>query len=180
MKTYLSQFLAIVAGSSIAAGIYRLLSATFLKLLRIGSLAKCRALFPQAHNLSIDVRADVKYPERIQMGDHVIIGAYCQIGALAPIFIGDYVRISRGVTIETATLNLDHQLPYPHVARPIHIGRGVWLGTQSIVLGGVTIGDGAVIGAGTVVARDVPAGAIIVGSTSRQLHRQGVKSYGSA
>ncbi len=52
-------------------------------------------------------------------------------------------------------------------ARPIRIGRGVFVGARAIVLKGVTIGDRAVVGAGAVVTRDVPAHHIAVGNPAR-------------
>jgi acetyltransferase-like isoleucine patch superfamily enzyme len=52
-------------------------------------------------------------------------------------------------------------------ARPVRIGRGCFIGTRAIVLKGVTIGDRAVVGAGTVVTKDVPAGAVVVGNPAR-------------
>ena len=51
--------------------------------------------------------------------------------------------------------------------RPIRIGRNVWIGGGAIILPGVTIGDDALIGAGSVVTRDVPAGATVVGNPAR-------------
>ena len=51
--------------------------------------------------------------------------------------------------------------------RPIHIGRNVWVGGGAIILPGVTVGDDALIGAGSVVTRDVPAGATVVGNPAR-------------
>lgn len=47
---------------------------------------------------------------------------------------------------------------------PIHVGNDVWIGTRAIVLSGVTVGDGAVIGAGAVVTRDVPPYSVVAGS----------------
>jgi acetyltransferase-like isoleucine patch superfamily enzyme len=52
-------------------------------------------------------------------------------------------------------------------ARPIKIGRGVFIGARAIVLKGVTIGDRALIGAGAVVTKDVPAGYVAVGNPAR-------------
>ena len=51
--------------------------------------------------------------------------------------------------------------------RPIRIGRNVWIGGGAIILPGVTVGDDALIGAGSVVTRDVPAGATVVGNPAR-------------
>ena len=103
------------------------------------------------------------------LGSDIIIGSGCSIGAMTEVRIGDLARISRNVTIETASLDFSTSLSYRHKARPIQIGKGVWLGTGSMVLGGVTIGDYAVIGAGVIVAKAVPARAIIVGSSPRHV-----------
>ena len=54
-------------------------------------------------------------------------------------------------------------------ARPVVIGRGVFVGARAIILKGVTIGDRAVIGAGAVVVRDVPAGMVAAGNPARIL-----------
>jgi acetyltransferase-like isoleucine patch superfamily enzyme len=108
-----------------------------------------------------------KYPERIQMGDHVLVGPYATIGAMGGITIEDHVRISQGAFIETASLSLGEPLPYPHVARSITIGRGAWIGANAMVLGGVTVGEQAVIAAGAVVTKDVPPDTIVAGVPAR-------------
>lgn len=56
-------------------------------------------------------------------------------------------------------------------ARPIHIGDRVWIGCRSIILKGVTIGEGAVIGAGSIVTRDVPAYSLAVGQPARVIRQ---------
>ncbi|HZA25007.1 MAG TPA: DapH/DapD/GlmU-related protein, partial [Dehalococcoidia bacterium] len=57
------------------------------------------------------------------------------------------------------------------LGRPVHIGRYVWIGGGAIILPGVTVGDDAVIGAGSVVTRDVEEGSTVVGSPARQVSR---------
>lgn len=133
-------------------------------LARIAGLARLQALAPHAGDCVCHWTAELKYPERIRFGCKVVIGPRCTLGASAPIVLGDHVRLSKGVVIETAGLDFHAPPPFHHRAKPITIGHGVWLGAGAIVLGGVSIGDHAVIGAGTVVTRDVPQGAIVVGS----------------
>ena len=58
---------------------------------------------------------------------------------------------------------------------PIHIGRNCWLGAGVIVLPGVTIGDNSVIGAGSVVTRDIPANVVAVGNPCRVMRPIGEK-----
>jgi maltose O-acetyltransferase len=60
----------------------------------------------------------------------------------------------------------------PDVLLPTKIGRDVWIGANAVVLGGVTIGDGAVVAAGSVVTKDVEPGAIVVGNPARLVRRR--------
>jgi len=116
--------------------------------------------------------AEIKYPENIELGDGVIIGADVTLGAHSPIRLGDHVRLSKGVTIETAGLDFSGQsAPYPHVSAPITLAEGVWVGTGAMILGGVTIGHGAVIAAGSVVTKDLPAGCIAGGVPAKVIRR---------
>lgn len=130
---------------------------------------RIRNLFPDSKNLSFSLSTSFKYVENISIGQNVMIGPYATIGAHSPVVLEDDVRISQGVMIETASLDLSQPLPYPHVSRPITLQRGVWVGAGAMILGGVTIGRYAVIGAGAVVTKDVEAHAIVVGAAPRAL-----------
>jgi acetyltransferase-like isoleucine patch superfamily enzyme len=101
------------------------------------------------------------------MGDHVLIGPYVTLGALGGIIIEDHARISQGAFIETATLSLGDPLPYPHIAQPIAIHRGAWIGANAMVLGGVTVGEQAIVAAGAVVTKDVPSHTVVAGVPAR-------------
>jgi len=61
-------------------------------------------------------------------------------------------------------------------ARPVQIGRNVFIGTRAVVLKGVKIGDGAIVGAGAIVTKDVPAGQTAVGNPARNLAPDASKS----
>lgn len=151
----------------------------FLRLAgRLASRARFSALAPHARDCVCHWSTEIKYPENITFGHRVIIGPRCTIGAAAPIFFGDHVRISKGVVVETAGLDFATEPPYKGLLRPIRIERGVWLGTRAIVLGGVTIGEYSIIGAGTVISRDVPAHSIVTGAGSR-LRSQGERGASS-
>ena len=108
-------------------------------------------------------------------GANIRIGARCFVNFnvvmldCAEIIIGDRVQIAPAVQLYTATHPLDatERRSGLEGAKPIRIGNNVWLGGGAIVLAGVTIGDDAVIGAGSVVTRDVPAGAVVVGNPAR-------------
>jgi acetyltransferase-like isoleucine patch superfamily enzyme len=158
--------------NSALRGLVRLADTVLRFSLRVWSRLRFSALVANAQNSVCDWSTEIKYPENILLGNHVIIGPQCCLGAMASIKIGDYARISRGVIIETAGLDLDSELPYSHLAKPIVIGKGVWLATNAVVLGGVTVGDYAVVGAGVVVTKDVPPYSIVVGCGSRILKKK--------
>ena len=83
--------------------------------------------------------------------------------------IGDHTMLGPNVTIATAGHPVDPELR-ERVAQfnlPVRIGRNCWLGAGVIVLPGVTIGDNSVIGAGSVVTKDIPANVVAVGSPCR-------------
>jgi maltose O-acetyltransferase len=120
-------------------------------------------------------RADLKFPENISLGNHVVIGITVSLGAASPIRLGDRVRLSKDVIIETAGLDFrGHAPPYPHISKPVTLDAGVWVGARAIILGGVTIGENAVIAAGSLVTKDVPAGAIMAGVPAREIGRAGL------
>jgi acetyltransferase-like isoleucine patch superfamily enzyme len=80
---------------------------------------RARSLFPGADSLSIALSTQFKYRENITIGRHVLIGPDTVIGARSPVKLADHVRVSQGVLIETASLDLSQPVPYPHISRPI-------------------------------------------------------------
>ena len=82
------------------------------------------------------------------------------------VYIGDSVMIGPNVTIATAGHPVDPELRRK-VAQfniPVRIGNNVWIGAGAIILPGITIGDDSVIGAGSIVTKDIPAGVVAVGN----------------
>lgn len=133
--------------------------------LRFAALVRDRGLGCVCH-----WNADLKYPENIYLGEGVVIGVNASLGAHSPIHIGNHVRISKEVQIETAGLDFLTDLPpYRHVSKPIVIEDGVWIGARAMVLGGVRIGANAVVAAGSIVTRDVPPRTIVGGVPARLL-----------
>jgi len=116
---------------------------------------------------------EIKYPENIILGDNVVIGKEVTLGAKSQIKIGDHVRLSKGVVIETAYLNFSEgeTRPYKHLSKEIILKEGVWIGTNSIILAGVTIGEGAVVAAGSVVTRDVEAATLVGGVPAKKIKK---------
>ena len=85
------------------------------------------------------------------------------------IYIGDYTMIGPNVTIATAGHPILPELREQvyQFNMPVHIGRNCWLGAGVIIMPGVTIGDNTVIGAGSVVTKDIPANVVAVGNPCR-------------
>lgn len=112
------------------------------------------------------------YGFNIRLGTGVFLNFNCVILDVVAVTIGDATQIGPCVQILTADHPRDaaQRASGLEFGRPIHIGRNVWIGGGAIILPGVTVGDDAVIGAGSVVTRDVPAGATVVGNPAR-LHR---------
>ena len=137
--------------------------AAFGLLSRAASVLRTAAIFGGPNRPVAHWSVSVKYAENITLGTGVVIGPKSSLGAKGGIVLEDHVRISEGVLIETAGLDFRGTPPYSHIARPIHIEPGVWIGARAMILAGVRIGQGSIIGAGAIVSRDVPARSVVVG-----------------
>jgi len=108
------------------------------------------------------------YGENIQLGERVFFNFNCVVLDVCPVRIGDFTLFGPAVQIYTP------MHPWNAAARrgqeygkPVDIGSDVWVGGGAIILPGVSIGDRAVIGAGSVVTRDVRAGVFAAGNPCR-------------
>lgn len=91
------------------------------------------------------------------------------------IYVGDYTMFGPNVTVATAGHPILPELRekgYQYNA-PVRIGKSCWIGAGALILPGVTIGDNTVIGAGSVVTKDIPAGVVAVGNPCRVLREIG-------
>jgi maltose O-acetyltransferase len=110
------------------------------------------------------------YGANIHLGRKCYFNFNCVILDVCPVRIGDHSLFGPGVHIYTATHPLDHELRHVReFGKPVTIGSDVWVGGGSIICPGVTIGDRSVIGAGSVVTRDIPASVLAVGNPCRVL-----------
>jgi maltose O-acetyltransferase len=109
------------------------------------------------------------YGYNITLGDNVYLNFNCVILDVVPVAIGDRVQIASAVQLLAADHPRDAQERATGLefGRPITIGDDVWLGGGTIVLPGVTIGARSVIGAGSVVTKDVPPDVVAAGNPCR-------------
>lgn len=110
-----------------------------------------------------------EYGDNIELDDNVIINFNCTLMDNTTIHIGSHTLLGPNCSLYTVNhaLHPDEREQGYCANAPIHIGSRVWLGGDTVVLAGVTIGDGSVIGAGSVVTKDIPAGVVAAGNPCR-------------
>lgn len=121
-------------------------------------------------------------PRSMSLGHNVSVGSNVRIEADGR--IGDHVLIANGAAIVGRTDHAMHEVGTSirestwvgnapeSLSQEVLIGSDVWIGFGSIILSGVTVGDSAIIGAGSVVTKDVPPNTIVVGSPARPIGRR--------
>ncbi|WP_417829788.1 sugar O-acetyltransferase [Thalassospira sp.] len=133
---------------------------------------KLRVLFAAcADDARIEARFHCAYGVNIHLAEDVFLNVGCVILDTAAVRIGRHSMLGPNVQIYCADHHRDPELRKQHleIARPVTIGENVWIGGAAIILPGVTIGDEAIVGAGSVVTRDVPAGATVVGNPAKPI-----------
>jgi len=122
-----------------------------------------------------EVRAPLfcDYGFNIFIGSHVFVNFNCVMLDVGTIHIGDYTQIGPAVQIYAADHPRDAAMRRAclELGRPVRIGNAVWIGGGAIILPGVTVGDEAIVGAGSVVTKEVPPGATVVGNPARLVPR---------
>jgi len=112
----------------------------------------------------------------IVLGREVMLLHNVTLNSWVGIRVGDSTAFGDGCYVQDNDHGTDPETPMmkqPLRGAPIEIGSDVWFGARCIVLKGVTVGDGAVIGAGSVVVKPVPAGVVAVGVPCRPVKRRG-------
>ena len=113
--------------------------------------------------------------KNIKIGKNVFINACCRFQDQGGIEIGDGSLIGHNTTIATLNHDFNPDKRANLHPSPVKIGKNVWIGSDSTILPGVEIGDGAVIGAGSIVTKNVPANSIAVGSPARVIKQIEIK-----
>lgn len=120
-----------------------------------------------------------KYSPVLKIGDNVSLESDCHISAVNRVEIGDNVLMASFVYISDHSHGevADGETNIPPLERPLYskgpiiIGNNVWIGEKVCILPNVRIGDGSVIGAGSVVTKDIPSGSVAVGNPAKVIRK---------
>ncbi len=115
-------------------------------------------------------------PGGIVIGKNTTINQRCRLDSRGGIRMGNYVSISAGVTILTA----DHDPGSPDFSgrhAEVVIDDHCFIGTGALILKGVHLGTGAMVGAGSVVTRDIPSGEVWAGNPARKIRERLIENY---
>lgn len=111
----------------------------------------------------------IYHPQDLTIGDHVSIGEFTHIRASGGVLIGSRVLIASHVVITSR----EHPKNLPRygitVDGPIEIGDDVWIGANAVILPGVRVGEGSIVAAGAVVAKNVPPFTVVGGVPAKVL-----------
>ena len=127
-------------------------------------------------NCTIDTPVHANWGlHNVHFGSNIYCNAMVSFVDDADIFIGDYCMIGPGTVFATAGHPVNprlRELRYVY-NQPIRVGRNVWIGSGVQIMPGITIGDNSVIGAGSVVTKDIPANVVAVGNPCHVLREIG-------
>lgn len=111
----------------------------------------------------------------VHFGDHVYANFHLTLVDDTYIYVGSNTMFAPNVTVATAGHPIEPSLrekAYQYNL-PVHIGKNCWIGAGALIMPGVTIGDNTVIGAGSVVTKDIPANVVAVGNPCRVMREIG-------
>lgn len=130
----------------------------------------------------IEIKNDITLssPDMIKFSNYIYIGECAKVYGKGNLILKDNVIIGPNVTFFTSVHNYSNDyLPYGFEDKieNITVNKLVWIGANVIILPGVEIGEGAVIGAGSIVTKDVPACAIVAGNPAKIIKKRNLIEY---
>lgn len=128
-----------------------------------------RELMPNANRkMYIEPPFHCDYGYNIESGENVYFNVNCVVLDTMKVKIGDNVFFGPGVHVYTATHPLDPiERRTIESSKPVVIGSDCWIGGNTVICPGVTIGNGVTIGAGSVVTKDIPDAVLAVGNPAK-------------
>src|SRR5437867_9538894 len=122
-------------------------------------------------NAEFDASVQIWAPWLLEAGDHVFVDRDVKLYNAYGITIGDRVVISQGVFL--CTPSHDHTITtFPLIGKKITIGNDTWLAAEAFIAPGVTVSEGAVVGARAVVVKDVPPWTVVAGNPAREIKKR--------
>lgn len=122
--------------------------------------------------LAVQFPVTITEPHLVELGEKVSLAAYVHIWGGGGVKIGNRVMVGTHTSISSLTHDYHSEIMYNTlVRRPVTIGDDVWIGSNCVILPGVSIGRGVVIGAGSVVTKDLPKNTVAYG-TSAHAHKE--------
>ena len=132
-------------------------------------------------NCKIGPGIKISHPKKVTLGSNVVINSGTIIHSKGGVSIGDNSIISYNCTIWTSNHRYMDALKLPYddvtVDKKISIGANVWMGFGCMVVPGVTVGEGAVIGMGSVIVKDVPPMAVMGGCPATKIKERDFEHY---
>ena len=113
-------------------------------------------------------------PWKLTMGDYACLSENVDCYTVDDIVIGAQATVSQGVKLCSASHDISSRI-IELTTHPIHIGENAWVAGWSIILPGVTIGEGAVVGAGSVVTKDVEPWSVVAGNPAKEIKKRVLK-----
>jgi acetyltransferase-like isoleucine patch superfamily enzyme len=155
----------------------------FKYLLRLSARFNSNLFAECGENVIIHENCFITNPEKTTIGSNVYIGPRCEFFSAGKVYIGSGTIFGQDVLLVTSNHNYNSQdlkaLPYDNrnILSPINIKENCWIGSRAIIMPGVTIEEGSVIGAGSVVTKNVPKYSIVVGNPAKVIKKRNEERY---
>jgi len=141
----------------------------------------CINLRTVGKSFDCDPTVEIFSPKRVSIGDYVYIGPKTQLHGRGDIIISAHVIISSEVIILSSMHHYENakMMPYDNteILKPVIIGRCTWIGIRAIIMPGVEIGEGSVVGAGSVVTKSCLPGSILAGNPAQLIKQRDMQHY---
>ncbi len=144
--------------------------------LRMALMEALGVRFEDRREATVLLGTRIWFPENVTIGCDAVIGRECRLEAGGGIRIGRSANLSHGVRLQTGRHELDGP-GFEPIYEPIEVHDRAWICEAAIVLGGVTVGEGGVVMAGAVVAKDVPPWTIVGGVPARPIRERPPVTY---